>query len=65
VRDAAARLEEIKRFDMPGFRPRDAYVREMKRYGILSADTPADAPLDPYALEEKYWQTFWHRPAKQ
>jgi hypothetical protein len=65
VRDAAKHLDEIKRFDMPGFRPRDAYVRELKRYGVLPADQPSGAPLDPYALEEKYWQTFWYRPAKQ
>jgi len=65
VREAAKRLDEIKRFDMPGFRPRDAYVREFKRYGILPADQPSGALLDPYVLEEKYWQTFWYRPGKQ
>ena len=36
------RLEEIKRFDMPGFRPHQAYVREMKRFGILPATATAD-----------------------
>src|SRR5690606_9885453 len=35
-----ARLEQIKRFDMPGFRPDPAYVREMKRYGVLKGDLP-------------------------
>ena len=29
-----------RRFDMPGFRPRADWVREMKRYGILPADGP-------------------------
>jgi len=62
VRDAARRLDEIKRFDMAGFRPRDAYLREMRRYGLLPADLPADAPVDFYALEEKYWQSFWYQP---
>ncbi|MHC4496309.1 MAG: HzsA-related protein, partial [Planctomycetota bacterium] len=33
---AKAKLEEIKRFDMPGFRPNEHYVREMKRYGIIA-----------------------------
>ena len=39
--DAAAdrifrrRLDEIKRFDMPGFRPNEHYVRELKRFGVL------------------------------
>ncbi|MBE3070677.1 MAG: hypothetical protein IMZ66_10630, partial [Planctomycetes bacterium] len=62
VRDAARRLDEIKRFDMAGFRPREAYLREMKRYGLWPADQPADAPVDFYALEEKYWRSFWYQP---
>ena len=36
-------LERIKRFDMPGFQPRPQYLRELRRYGILSPDHPADA----------------------
>ena len=31
------RLDEIKRFDMPGFKPREEYFREMKRFGLLPA----------------------------
>ena len=31
-------LAAIKRFDMPGFRPCEPYLREMKHYGILPAD---------------------------
>jgi hypothetical protein len=58
------RLEEIKRFDMPGFRPREEWVREMKRYGVLPANLPADAPLDPYAVERDYWKSLWYRPLK-
>jgi cytochrome c553 len=55
-------LERIKRFDMPGFQPRRAYLREMKRYGILSADHPSDEQVDPYALDRAYWQSLWYRP---
>jgi len=55
-------LEKIKRFDMPGFQPRDAYVREMKRYGVLPADLPADAPVDPYETDRAYWRSLWHEP---
>ncbi len=61
VQDAKKKLEEIKRFDMPGFRPRAEYVREMKRYGILPADLPPDAPIDVYATDRAYWQSLWHR----
>jgi hypothetical protein len=56
------RLEEITRFDMPGFRPRPEYLREMKRFGILpdSFDAAKDF-FDPYATDRKYWESLWHR----
>jgi len=58
-------LEKIKRFDMPGFRPRPSYVREMKRYGILPQDLPDGALIDVYAAEEAYWQSLWYRNPDQ
>ena len=63
VTAAQARLDEIKRFDMPGFRPIEHYVREMKRYGVLpdSIDAARDA-LDVYAVDAAYFRSFWHRP---
>lgn len=60
-----ANLEKIKRFDMPGFRPHPAYVREMKRYGVLPADLPADAPIDIYKTDEAYWRSQWYKPAQK
>jgi hypothetical protein len=63
IRDTARKLDEIKRFDMPGFVPRAAYLREMKRYGILPADADPAKPLDPYRLEEAYWQSLWYKPS--
>ncbi len=54
-------LEKIKRFDMPGFRPRPQYIREMKRYGVLPADHPDDAEVDVYELDRKYWQSLHYR----
>jgi hypothetical protein len=56
------RLDEIKRFDMPDFRPRPDWVREMKRYGVLAADTKPTDPIDVYGTEQRYWQSLWHRP---
>ena len=41
---AKARLDQIKRFDMPGFQPRYEYLREMKRYGILPPDFDPQQP---------------------
>ncbi len=55
-------LDEIKRFDMPGFRPRPEYIREMKRYGVLPADTPPDGAIDVYATDRAYWRSLWHKP---
>lgn len=52
-------LEHIKRFDMPGFRPKAPYIREMQRFGILPMDLPEDTPLDPYALDRAYWESLW------
>jgi hypothetical protein len=56
------RLDELTRFDQPGFRPRPEYIREMKRFGILpdSFDITKD-PFDPYATDRKYWESLWHR----
>jgi hypothetical protein len=48
---------------MPGFRPNEHYVREMKRYGILPGhfDPQADA-MDVYQVDQAYWRSFWHAP---
>ncbi len=61
-RDGKRRLEEIKRFDMPGFRPTPGYVREMKRYGILPNDLPEGALIDVYATDRAYWRSLWWQP---
>ncbi len=54
--------EENPRFDMPGFRPQDSYVRELQRYGILPADVKNDGSIDVYAAERAYWRSFWWKP---
>ena len=56
-------LEKIGRFDMPGFRPRKEYLREMRRYGVLpdSFDITQDT-ANPYELDRKYWESLWYRP---
>jgi hypothetical protein len=53
------RLNEIERFDMWGFQPRDEWVREMKRYGVLPEDfDPRKEFVDPYKVERQYWAMF-------
>jgi len=59
---AAERHCQTKRFDMPGFRPNDHYILQMQRYGILPKDVGRDEPIDVYATDQAYWQSFWYRP---
>ncbi len=64
IRAAKTRQAEVGRYDMPGFRPNEHYVRWMKRFGILpeSFDLTKD-PIDPYETDKAYWRSLWHRPA--
>jgi hypothetical protein len=65
IEAGGTRLNEIKRFDMPGFRPRPEYLREMRRYGILPDTFDIDKdPADPYALDRLYWDSFIYRPSQ-
>ncbi|MEI7899487.1 MAG: hypothetical protein WCK89_04495 [bacterium] len=62
---ARDRLDEIKRFDMPGFKPAAAYIREMKRYGMLPAEFDAEKEdVNTYDLDQKYWRQFWCTPIR-
>jgi hypothetical protein len=61
-RAGQAYLEPHRRFDMAGFQPTPAYIRELKRYGILGPNyDPARAPVDVYQLDRAYWNgvTGW------
>jgi hypothetical protein len=62
LRDAHNRLMAGKRFDMPGFRPNPHYIREMQRFGILPKDLKPTDPVDPYAADRAYWDSFDYRP---
>lgn len=63
IEQASDQLKEVKRFDMPGFRPREEYIREMKRFGILPKDLGPDDPIDIYDTDQRYWESFWVRGA--
>ena len=60
--DGKQHLEQIKRFDMPGFRPTKTYVREMKKYGLLPKNLSEDALIDVYATDRAYWRSLWWQP---
>jgi cytochrome c553 len=62
-RAGAGFLEKNKRFDMPDFRPRLDWAREMKRYGILPTEADVATLKNFRSVEEAYWRSFWHRPA--
>ena len=62
IRDAHDRLAEGKRFDMPGFRPNQHYIREMQRFGFLEPNLAPDESIDAYAVDKAYWNSF-HCPA--
>jgi hypothetical protein len=60
IQAAGARLREIKRFDMPGFRPGEEYLREMRRYGVLPPASEDDGgPIDPYDADRRYWNLMY------
>jgi hypothetical protein len=62
IEDASRQMHLKKRFDMPGFRPNRYYIREMQLFGVLPKDLAADAPIDPYATDQAYWQTLQFAP---
>jgi hypothetical protein len=57
-------LSRNKRFDMPGFRPRADWVREMRRYGVLPQSIQPGEIDDVYAVEQQYWRSLWHLPGR-
>lgn len=63
IRDAHERLMTGKRFDMPGFRPNEHYLREMQRFGFLPKDLKPTDPVDGYSVDRAYWNSFYFHPA--
>lgn len=63
MRKCKGRLDEVPRYGMPGFKPNRQYVREMKRFGVLSPrfDLNRD-PIDVFKTDQRYWELFWYRP---
>ncbi len=56
-------LENITRFDMPDFKPRKPYLRELQRYGVLAKnfdiESTDNASVDTYKLDQDYWRSLW------
>jgi hypothetical protein len=62
IRQAGQELARIKRFDMPGFQPNPHYIREMQRFGALPDRLDPSKPIDPYAADRTYWDSFIYIP---
>ncbi|MDP6507351.1 MAG: hypothetical protein QF886_27230, partial [Planctomycetota bacterium] len=62
IRKLAAQLEQNKRYDMPGFEPHPAYIREMKSWGILPADHKWRGYEDMFRTDRAYWKSLQYQP---
>ncbi|MDP6111491.1 MAG: hypothetical protein QGF00_10365 [Planctomycetota bacterium] len=62
IRKLAAQLEQNKRYDMPGFKPHPAYIREMKSWGILPADHKWSGYEDMFRTDRAYWKSLQYQP---
>jgi hypothetical protein len=62
ITEAKQKLESIKRFDMPGFRPNNEYIREMQRFGFVKKDLKPDETFDYYAAEKEYFDSWYYKP---
>ena len=64
ISESSEQLRQRKRFDMPGFRPNEHYIREMQRFGFLPRDLKPQDPIDIYKTDRAYWMSFWYLPRK-
>lgn len=55
-------MEAGKRFDMPGFRPNDDYIREMKKYGFVPKELGPNETYDYYKIEKEYFDSWFYDP---
>ncbi|UCG56250.1 MAG: hypothetical protein JSU70_15445 [Phycisphaerales bacterium] len=63
IRKHKEQLDRVPRFGMPGFKPNRQYVREMKRFGVLSREFNLSRdPIDVFETDQRYWKLFWCRP---
>ncbi|MDP6545628.1 MAG: hypothetical protein QGH60_16720 [Phycisphaerae bacterium] len=58
----AAQLQNNKRYDMPGFEPHPAYIREMKSWGILPPVYKWGGYEDMFKTDRAYWKSLHYKP---
>ena len=47
---------------MEGFRPNEYYLHRMRQYGVVSDSSTPEGPIDPYAMDRKYWEAVLATP---
>jgi hypothetical protein len=63
IANGKAILDREPRYATEGFQPNTQYVRELKRFRILSEDFDrATTPLDGFSSDQAYWRALWHKP---
>jgi len=63
IKQGKAILDSEPRFGMPTFKPNPQYVRELKKYGVISPDLDLSRqPLDYFAADQAYWRSLWTTP---
>ncbi|UDQ98907.1 hypothetical protein AAEX28_02185 [Lentisphaerota bacterium WC36G] len=66
IKDVANMLEKRKRWYMKGFKPHDAYIREMIRYGVLPDDYDVNnTTLTPFQIDQLYWESLHYKPNRK
>ncbi|WP_234042014.1 hypothetical protein [Persicirhabdus sediminis] len=62
VERAKQELDGTSRFNRDDFVPLHSYLRQMKNYGIIPEEyDPAKHKIDPYEVDELYFQKHWYR----
>jgi hypothetical protein len=52
-----------KRYNMPGFKPNEHYIQNMKRYGIIPANyDPKTQDIDVFKTDRDYWESVRWKP---
>jgi hypothetical protein len=64
IKELAAQLDNNKRYDMAGFEPHPAYIREMKAWGILPADHKWAGYEDMFRTDKAYWKSLQYQPPR-
>jgi hypothetical protein len=62
IRRNKSRVDRKPRYGMTGFKPNRQYIREMKKFGVLSSEFDLNQDkIDVFEIDQKYWRLFWYQ----